>query len=65
MESTNSSTQLELHDCLTTKKMAIAVQKHWNTSTSLYPNFLTTSLVFLPIQAESLQPPKFKVILHP
>lgn len=39
MESSNRSIQLELNNCLTLQKMAIAVQKQLSTSTSPYANF--------------------------
>ena len=57
MESRNSSIRLGLHDCVTTKKMAVTMQKHLDTSTSLYVNFLTGSPIPVFIQAERLQLP--------
>ena len=48
--------RLELHDCLTSKNMAIAVQKHLNTSASSYRNSLTAFLIFHLLGVEILQP---------
>ena len=52
--------QLNLHNCLTTKKMAIAVEKCLNTSSSSYANFQTASLTFWFIWTKSLHPLNFK-----
>ena len=57
MEINKSLIRLELYNSLSTKKMAIFVQKHLSTSTSLCAKFLTASLILAVIRAESLQPP--------
>ena len=46
-ENSNSSIQLKLHNCLTTKKLVTDVQKHANTSTSPYTNFPTASVILV------------------